>query len=500
MSEVPGTLARRGDVGVEPVAPGQGVRAGRVRRVGHDGDRPDALGPQRSWRRRSSDSAVSSPNGSAMTWARRMPSATSSSLPACASEVMSPGRKPPTVMTGRRPRRRTARGRGPAGWRAPGRARPGTGRRRGRRWRRWGCGRRPRPAHDVGDGGRRAARAASRGAGPRRRGQAAADLATMAPLRADRAPFQQDGRRGHGRIVPCAEAPAAHATRSRSRRESAAVADARGSCVRDRALGGRSPRMRTWPVGCARRTWRSCASGCPIDAGHRRGRHPAHGRRRLAQGALPVPRRAVAELPRDPGARALLLLRLRRGRRRRRLPDEARPPHVHRGRREARRPGRRHAALRGRRAAPDRSGPNRTRLVAANRAAAEFFARRWRPPEAAVGRHVPGGAGFDAEALRGSGSGYAPRSGTGCSGTCARAGFTDAELIAAGLVVPGAARHVRPVPRPAGVADPRRRRRRPRVRRPPAARRRRRPEVPEHPRDRALQEVARALRARPGAA
>ena len=76
-------------------------------------------------------------------------------------------------------------------------------------------------------------------------------------------------------------------------------------------------------------------------------------------------------------------------------------------------------------------------------------------------------------------------------------GFTDDELVTGGLVRAGQPRALRPVPRPAGLADPRHHRRHRRLRRAPALRRRPdRREVPQHLRDADLQEVDGALRPR----
>ena len=83
----------------------------------------------------------------------------------------------------------------------------------------------------------------------------------------------------------------------------------------------------------------------------------------------------------------------------------------------------------------------------------------------------------------------------------APAGLHAAELVTGRAGQGGAlGQPDRPVPAPADVADPGPDRRHHRLRRAQAVRRRRRPEVPEHPRDAALQEVARALRHRPGQA
>ena len=83
-------------------------------------------------------------------------------------------------------------------------------------------------------------------------------------------------------------------------------------------------------------------------------------------------------------------------------------------------------------------------------------------------------------------SGSASRRATArrCSSTCARRASRDEELVAGGLVGAGPV-GVRPVPRPAAVADPRRERRHDRLRGAPDLRRRQdRGEVPQHLRDR----------------
>ena len=75
--------------------------------------------------------------------------------------------------------------------------------------------------------------------------------------------------------------------------------------------------------------------------------------------------------------------------------------------------------------------------------------------------------------------------------TCGSGASREEELVAAGLVAVGRV-GVRPVPRPAAVADPRRQRRHHRLRRPADLRRRQdRGEVPQHPRDAASTRRAR---------
>ena len=72
----------------------------------------------------------------------------------------------------------------------------------------------------------------------------------------------------------------------------------------------------------------------------------------LAEGAVPVPRREVAVVPRPAQPRPLPLLRLRGGRRRLRLPAEDRARQLRRGGRAAGRPGRLHRHLHRRRRPP----------------------------------------------------------------------------------------------------------------------------------------------------
>ena len=88
--------------------------------------------------------------------------------------------------------------------------------------------------------------------------------------------------------------------------------------------------------------------GAHVHRGRRaRPRDPPACRGGLAQGAVPLPRREVAELHGAPGGRQLPLLRVRRGRRRHLVRAEGRAPDVHRVRRAARRQARPRAALRG---------------------------------------------------------------------------------------------------------------------------------------------------------
>lgn len=80
---------------------------------------------------------------------------------------------------------------------------------------------------------------------------------------------------------------------------------------------------------------------------------------------------------------------------------------------------------------------NRARLLAANQAAAEFFVDRLTSPEAEVGRRFLGERGFDAEAARHFGVGFAPKSWNALTDHLKARGFTTEELAAAGLVSQG---------------------------------------------------------------
>ncbi|MGR0221593.1 DNA primase [Agromyces sp. ZXT2-6] len=80
---------------------------------------------------------------------------------------------------------------------------------------------------------------------------------------------------------------------------------------------------------------------------------------------------------------------------------------------------------------------NRARLLAANDAAAEFFVERLGSPEAEVGRRFLGERGFDAEAARRFGVGFAPKSWDALTKHLRARGFTTEELAASGLVSQG---------------------------------------------------------------
>jgi DNA primase len=80
---------------------------------------------------------------------------------------------------------------------------------------------------------------------------------------------------------------------------------------------------------------------------------------------------------------------------------------------------------------------NRARLLAANQAAEQFFVERLGSPEAEVGRRFLGERGFDAEAARHFGVGFAPKSWDALTNHLKGRGFTTEELAASGLVSQG---------------------------------------------------------------
>lgn len=86
-------------------------------------------------------------------------------------------------------------------------------------------------------------------------------------------------------------------------------------------------------------------------------------------------------------------------------------------------------------AAPETSG--RSRLYAANTAAAEFFRAQLLTAEAETGRRFLGERGFDAGAAAHFGVGYAPRGWDGMLKALTAQGFTRDELLGAGLVSQG---------------------------------------------------------------
>jgi DNA primase len=80
---------------------------------------------------------------------------------------------------------------------------------------------------------------------------------------------------------------------------------------------------------------------------------------------------------------------------------------------------------------------NRARILGANKAAEDFFIKQLATPEAEVGRVFLGERGFDASAAQRFGVGFAPKSYDALSKHLVSLGFTEAELLAAGLVGQG---------------------------------------------------------------
>ena len=86
-------------------------------------------------------------------------------------------------------------------------------------------------------------------------------------------------------------------------------------------------------------------------------------------------------------------------------------------------------------AAPETSG--RTRLYQANTVAAEWFRGQLASPEAETARRFLGERGFDAGAAAHFGVGYAPKGWNGVRDALKSQGFTDEEMLAAGLLSQG---------------------------------------------------------------
>ncbi len=85
--------------------------------------------------------------------------------------------------------------------------------------------------------------------------------------------------------------------------------------------------------------------------------------------------------------------------------------------------------------APETTG--RSRMYAANGAAAEYFREQLATPEADAARRFLGERGFDAGAAAHFGVGYAPKGWSNLRDALHKKGFTDDELTAAGLVSQG---------------------------------------------------------------
>ncbi len=82
-------------------------------------------------------------------------------------------------------------------------------------------------------------------------------------------------------------------------------------------------------------------------------------------------------------------------------------------------------------------GPQRSRLVEANRVAQEYYAEQLRSPEAQVARQFLLDRGFDGAAAETFGNGYAPKDGEALLRVLRGAGFSEEESVAAGLVAVG---------------------------------------------------------------
>ena len=80
---------------------------------------------------------------------------------------------------------------------------------------------------------------------------------------------------------------------------------------------------------------------------------------------------------------------------------------------------------------------SRTRILAANAAAAEFFVAQLATPGAAIGRTFLGQRGFDRDAAEQFGIGFAPKGWSGLRDHLKHRGFTDEEMLAAGLLSQG---------------------------------------------------------------
>jgi DNA primase len=88
-------------------------------------------------------------------------------------------------------------------------------------------------------------------------------------------------------------------------------------------------------------------------------------------------------------------------------------------------------------AAPSKGGGQRQRLLDAHTAAQEFFVTSLQTPEAAIGRTFLAERGFDEAAWARFGVGYAPNGWDITVNHLRRKGFTDAELLAAGIASQG---------------------------------------------------------------
>ena len=88
-------------------------------------------------------------------------------------------------------------------------------------------------------------------------------------------------------------------------------------------------------------------------------------------------------------------------------------------------------------AAVNKQQGQRTRLVEAHKLAAAFFVAQLQTPDAQIGRAFLLERGFDADAATHFGVGFAPKSWDALTSHLRKAGYSDAELLAAGLVSQG---------------------------------------------------------------
>jgi DNA primase len=88
-------------------------------------------------------------------------------------------------------------------------------------------------------------------------------------------------------------------------------------------------------------------------------------------------------------------------------------------------------------ATPGRQQGQRTRLVEANKAAYEFYREALATPPASIGREFLTSRGFDGSSAEHFGVGFAPAGWDNLTSHLRGRGFTDAELLAAGLVSQG---------------------------------------------------------------